>query len=107
MLYAVAVFAPLFGSVIALLLGRQIGDKASQAVTVLCMILAAICGAISFIPVLEGHATPGVVSLGTWIDVEGFHASGRCVTTRSPRSWWRWSPLCDADPYLQHRLHEP
>src|SRR3954452_24071109 len=72
MLYAVAVFAPLLGSIIAGLLGRQIGDRASQAVTVICMIIAAICGTASFIPVLEGHAEPGQVSLGTWVDVEGF-----------------------------------
>jgi len=74
MLYAVAVFAPLLGSIVAGLLGRQIGDKASQAVTILCMIVAAVCGTISFIPVLEGHAEPGVLSLGTWFNVEGFHA---------------------------------
>ena len=40
MLTAVAVFAPLFGSIIAGLFGKAIGDRAAQAVTVLCMILA-------------------------------------------------------------------
>src|SRR3954451_9631032 len=74
MLYAVAVFAPLLGSIIAGLFGRQIGDRPSQLVTIICMIVAAICGTASFIPVLEGRAEPGTVSLGTWIDVEGFRA---------------------------------
>ena len=73
MLYAVAVFAPLVGALVAGLLGRQIGDKASEAVTVLCMCVAAVCGVASFVPFLTGDGLPGVVSLGTWMDVEGFH----------------------------------
>ena len=73
MLYAVAVFAPLLGSVIAGLLGRQIGDKASQAVTILCMVVAAICGSLSFWPFLAGHPEPGILSLGRWMAVEGFN----------------------------------
>jgi len=72
MLYAVAVFAPLLGALTAGLLGRQLGDKASQAVTVLCMIVAAICGIASFLPFLDGEGLPGTVPLGTWIQVEGF-----------------------------------
>ena len=73
MLYAVAVFAPLLGSLVAGLLGRQIGDKASEAVTILCMVVAAICGTVSFLPFLSGDGLPDTVSLGTWIQVEGFH----------------------------------
>ncbi len=73
MLYAVAVFAPLLGALVAGLLGRQIGDKASQAVTILCMIVAAICGTASFLPFFGGEGQPGTVSLGTWIQVENFH----------------------------------
>ena len=73
MLYAVAVFAPLVGALVAGLFGRQIGDKASEAVTVLCMCVAAVCGTASFVPCLTGDALPGAVSLGTWMDVEGFH----------------------------------
>jgi NADH-quinone oxidoreductase subunit L len=72
MLYAVAIFAPLLGSMIAGLLGRQIGDKASQAVTILCMVVAAFCGVASFVPFLDGSAEPGVLSLGTWMSVDGF-----------------------------------
>ena len=45
MLYAIAVFAPLLGSLVAGLLGREIGDRASQAVSIICMVVAAGCGA--------------------------------------------------------------
>ena len=71
-MYAVAVFAPLLGALIAGLLGRQIGDKASQAVTILFMLVAAFCGVMSFVPCLDGTAEPGVVNIGTWMDVDGF-----------------------------------
>ena len=73
MLYAVAVFAPLLGALTAGLLGPYIGDKASQAVTILLMVVAAVCGTLSFLPFLEGDGLPGTVSLGTWMQVEGFH----------------------------------
>ncbi len=72
MLYAVAVFAPLLGSLVAGMLGRQIGDRASQAVTILCMVVAACAGTASFWPFLMDEAHPGTVSLGTWMDVGGF-----------------------------------
>ncbi len=74
MLYAVAVFAPLLGSLVAGLLGRQIGDRPSQVITIACMVVAAICGTLSFLPMLDGTATPGQLSLGTWFDVDGFSA---------------------------------
>ena len=69
MVYAVAVFAPLLGSLIAGLFGRQIGDRASQFVTILCMVVAAICGTLSFLPILSGEGVPGTLPLGTWMDV--------------------------------------
>ena len=74
MLYAVAVFSPLLGALVAGLLGPKIGDRPSQAVTIICMVIAAVCGTLSFLPMLQGNAQPGQLSLGTWIDVEGFHA---------------------------------
>ena len=73
MFLAVAVFAPLFGALVAGLLGRAIGDRASQAVTILCMVLASICGIYSFIDLIYGGATEGVVSLGTWVQAGDFH----------------------------------
>jgi NADH-quinone oxidoreductase subunit L len=75
MIYAVAVLAPLFGSLVALLLGRQIGDRAAQAVTILCMVLATICGSIAFFSLVLGGAAPGVVDLGTWVEVGDFRVS--------------------------------
>jgi len=73
MLFAVAVLAPLLGSVITLLLGRSIGDRASQAVTIACMALASVCGVISFVSLVYGDGHPGVVSLGSWINAGDFH----------------------------------
>ena len=75
MLYAVAVLAPLVGSLIALLLGRQIGDRAAQMVTILCMGIAAICGVSAFVSLVYASAPTGTVSLGTWIDVGQFHVA--------------------------------
>jgi NADH-quinone oxidoreductase subunit L len=73
--YAIAVFAPLLGSLVAGLLGRRIGDRPSELVTILCMVVAAVCGIINFAPVIAGDAVPGVVHLGTWISVGGFDVS--------------------------------
>ena len=66
MLFATAVLAPLLGSLVALLFGRQIGDRAAQAVTILCMILAAICGVSAFVALAYGGASPGVHRLPAW-----------------------------------------
>ena len=73
MLFAIAVFAPLLGSVLAGMFGRQLGDRGAQAVTVLCMVVAAFAGVSSFVPFVAGGAQPGTVALGTWISVEEFH----------------------------------
>jgi NADH-quinone oxidoreductase subunit L len=73
MIYAVAIFAPLVGALVAGLLGRAIGDKAAQAVTILCMLVAAACGITSFIDYAFNGAASGVISLGTWLDVDRFH----------------------------------
>jgi NADH-quinone oxidoreductase subunit L len=73
MFLAIAVLAPLFGATVALLLGRSIGDRAAQAVTILCMLLASACGVTAFIDLIYGGAAPGVVSLGSFISVGEFH----------------------------------
>jgi NADH-quinone oxidoreductase subunit L len=75
MIYAVAIFAPLLGALVAGLFGRAIGDRAAQAVTILCMLLAATCGVASFIQLVFANDPAGVVSLGTWVDVGDFHAN--------------------------------
>ena len=73
MIYVVAVFAPLFGSLVAGLLGRSIGDRAAMAVSVLCMLLAAACGPVACFQLVSGEMDPGVVSLGTWVEAGHFH----------------------------------
>jgi NADH-quinone oxidoreductase subunit L len=75
MLYAVAVLSPLLGALIALLLGRQIGDRAAQAVTILLMILASICGVSAFVQLVYQGSDTGTVLLGTWIDSGTFHVT--------------------------------
>jgi len=75
MLFATAVFAPLLGSLVALLFGRQIGDRAAQAVTIICMILAAICGISAFVSLVYGGASPGVITLANWVSSGDFTAS--------------------------------
>jgi NADH-quinone oxidoreductase subunit L len=75
MLYAVAVFAPLLGSAVAGLFGKVIGDRAAQAVTILCMVLASICGIAAFVQLVYQGTPTGVVMLGTWIEAGRFHVS--------------------------------
>jgi NADH-quinone oxidoreductase subunit L len=74
MLYVVAVFAPLFGSAIAGLFGKAIGDRAAQAITILCMIVASICGVAAFVQLVYQGAPTGVISLGTWVEAGSFKA---------------------------------
>src|SRR3954467_6155734 len=73
MIYAVAVFAPLLGSLVSGLLGRSIGDRAATAVSVLCMLVAAALGPIACLQLVGGTTEPGVVSLGTFIEAGHFH----------------------------------
>ena len=73
MLYAVAVLAPLLGALIAILFGRRIGDRASQAVTILLMMVASICGITAFVQLELQGAGSGLVSLGTWVEAGAFH----------------------------------
>ena len=66
-MYAIAVFAPLVGSLIAGLLGRSIGNKAAQAVTIGFMIVAAICGVTTFVQYTWYEAPEDIYPLLTWI----------------------------------------
>ena len=74
MIYALAVFAPLAGALVAGLLGRIIGDKAAMGASILGMVIAAICGPLAFFQ-LTGGAEPGVLDLGTWIESGRFHVA--------------------------------
>ncbi len=75
MIYLVAVFAPLLGAIVSGLFGRAIGDRAAQAVSILCMIVAAICGVASFADIAAGDMTAGTIDLGTWLEAGTFHVS--------------------------------
>ena len=69
-----AVFFPLLGASIAGLFGRWIGDRAAQAATIICMVLAAICGLTAFWQVALGHA-PTTIDIVTFLDVGGFEVN--------------------------------
>ncbi len=74
-LFALAVFAPLLGAVIAGLFGRMIGDRASMAASVLLMALASACAvAALWLSVGTGSQTIAV-PISTWVQAGGFHAS--------------------------------
>jgi len=73
MLYVIAVFAPLVGSLIAGLLGRAIGDRAAQAVSIIGMVVAAACGIASWIEFVWGGLPAGVISIGTFLEAGSFH----------------------------------
>ncbi len=75
MIYAVAVFAPLLGAIVSGLLGRAIGDRAAEAVSILVMVVAAICGVTSFIWIGFLHEPDGTVDIGSWIEAGSFRAS--------------------------------
>jgi NADH-quinone oxidoreductase subunit L len=72
MLFELAVFAPLAGALVSGLLGRFIGDKAAMGVSILGMVIAAICGPLAFFQ-LTGGAETGVLDLGSWIESGRFH----------------------------------
>ncbi len=63
-----AVFFPLLGATLAGFFGRWLGDRAAQWVTVVCMALAAACGALAFWQVAILHQ-PATVQIVTWLDV--------------------------------------
>jgi NADH-quinone oxidoreductase subunit L len=73
MLYAIAVFAPLAGSLLCGFAGRAIGDRAAQLVAILCMVLATLCGVASWYQHIWGGVANGVVPIGTWIEAGNFH----------------------------------
>ena len=74
MIFAVAVFAPLFGSLISGLFGRQLGARGAQAVSVIAMVIAAVFGVISGMRLLTNRVPDGLVVIGDWLHVGGFQA---------------------------------
>jgi NADH-quinone oxidoreductase subunit L len=74
MIYAVAILAPLLGALVAGLLGRVIGDRAAQSVSILCMAVSAACGVAVWAGAVQSGSPVGVLHLLTWISAGDFHA---------------------------------
>ncbi|MGH8161943.1 MAG: NADH-quinone oxidoreductase subunit L [Gammaproteobacteria bacterium] len=75
MLTGVAVFFPLLGAALAAELGRPVGNRASQVVTILCMVVASAAGITAAILLGIGARTAGVFPIGTWIVAGALHVS--------------------------------
>ena len=75
MLLAIATFAPICGATLAGLLGRWLGDRAAQALTILCMAVAALCGGLAWARLIAGAAHAGVVPVADWITSGNFHVA--------------------------------
>jgi NADH-quinone oxidoreductase subunit L len=73
-IFGIAVFAPLFGSLISGLFGRQLGDRGAQAVSVIAMLIAAFFGVASGLRLLTGLVPGGVFMVGDWLHVGGFQS---------------------------------
>ena len=66
-MYSAIVFLPLMGFLIAGLLGRSIGHRASELITSSFVLLAALLSWIAFFSVALGHAEPRIVTIFSWI----------------------------------------
>jgi NADH-quinone oxidoreductase subunit L len=75
MIYAVAVLAPLLGSLIAGFFGRAMGDRAAQGVTIICMCVASICGVASWYEHIYDAVGNSVFPIADWMDVGLFHVT--------------------------------
>jgi NADH-quinone oxidoreductase subunit L len=73
-IFAVAVFAPLIGSLVSGLFGRPLGDRGAQAVSVIAMLIAAVCGVASGLRLLTGLVPNTSYAIGPWLHVGGFQA---------------------------------
>jgi NADH-quinone oxidoreductase subunit L len=72
MILVIAVFAPLLGALIAGFLGRLMGDRPAQLVTIGLMVLASVCGVTAWAQHIFGGVGSGLVPLGTWISAGNF-----------------------------------
>ncbi len=74
-LFAVAVFAPLLGAILAGLFGRLLGDSLARVLTILLMGLASVCAIAALWTGIDAGSQAIAVPIGTWIQAGGFHAS--------------------------------
>ena len=73
-LFAVAVFAPLLGAIIAGLFGRVIGDRMAQFASVGLMLVASACAIAALVQGLDLGSPTLAVPISDWIQAGGFHA---------------------------------
>jgi NADH-quinone oxidoreductase subunit L len=73
MIYAIAILAPLTGSLVAGAFGRALGDRFAYTVAIACMVLASVCGVASLLEAAYAVPAPATVDLGNWIDIGQFH----------------------------------
>ena len=74
MIFAIAVFAPLFGSLISGLFGRQLGDRGAQGVSVILMLIASLAAVVSGLGIFNGYTPAHEIMVGDWLHVGGFQA---------------------------------
>ena len=72
MVFAIAVFAPLLGALLAGFPGRVLGDRTAQAMSIGLMLVASLCGVASWVQHIWGGVPNGVVPIGTWITAGDF-----------------------------------
>ena len=73
MLFSVAIFAPLLGCLVCGTTGRAIGDRPAQLVTIACMVLASVCGVLSWYQHIFANVPNGTVAIAHWIESGSFH----------------------------------
>jgi NADH-quinone oxidoreductase subunit L len=106
MLYSVAVFAPLAGTLVAGLLGPAIGDRAAELATILGMVVSATAGVIVMGHVAFEGGSYASVPIADWMQSGTFQAHWALrYDTLSAVMVGMVSFVSIADPHLHHRLH--
>ena len=73
-MYALAIFLPLIGAILAGFGGRLLGDRGAQIVTSGCMLISAVLGCIILAEVGVG-GNPQTVELFSWINSGAFEVN--------------------------------
>ena len=74
-LFAIAVFAPLLGAIVAGLFGALIGDRAARWVSIGLMLLASACALAALAQGVAQGSPTIAVPVSDWIQAGGFHAA--------------------------------
>ena len=73
-MYALAIFLPLIGAILAGFFGHWLKSRGSQIVTCGCMLLAAVFSCVILAEVALGHA-PRTIELFSWINSGAFEVN--------------------------------